>query len=260
MFNQPTNNIESQSQPKKPIKKPIIAIIMAAGKGTRMQPLTNTTPKPLAKYNNQKTLLETNMDKIAPLVDEFVIVVHHLGQQIEDFIGNNYQSKPVSYTWTETPTTGTLDAFRQGIYGNKSSSNANFVVINADNIIGDQYYTILQSHINNQPDTACLMATQIQDLELLKASGVFVINSDNNLIQIVEKPQELVSNLVNIGLYYLPNNVFEFVNKKRSIQSGEEYITDLFNDYNNGNIIKILSSTDSYLPITTMKDLLVKAN
>ena len=256
MFNQPTNNIESQGQPK----KPIIAIIMAAGKGTRMQPLTNTTPKPLAKYNNQKTLLEINMDKIAPLVDEFVIVIHHLGQQIEDFVGNNYQNKPVSYTWTETPTTGTLDAFRQGIYSQKLCEKANFLVINADNIIGDEYYTILQSHIENKPDTACLMATEVQDLELLKASGVFVVNSDNNLIQIVEKPQELVSNLVNIGLYYLPNNVFQFVNKERSIQSGEEYITDLFNDYNNGNTIKILSSTDSYLPITTMEDLLVKAN
>ena len=81
-------------------------IIMAAGKGSRMQPLTNHTPKPLAKIGNQ-TLLEINMHRLAPLVDSFVIVVYYLADQIEKYIGDTFEGKPVHYAHASGATTGT---------------------------------------------------------------------------------------------------------------------------------------------------------
>jgi UDP-N-acetylglucosamine diphosphorylase / glucose-1-phosphate thymidylyltransferase / UDP-N-acetylgalactosamine diphosphorylase / glucosamine-1-phosphate N-acetyltransferase / galactosamine-1-phosphate N-acetyltransferase len=232
-----------------------IGIIMAAGRGSRMKPLTDTQPKPLAKYKNDRTLIEINLDRILPLVDEVVIVLHYLGQQIEDFVGYNYKGKKVSYTWSESPTTGTLDAFRQGIYSNSKFKNCNFVVTNSDNICGIEYYTKLQKQIQSNPDITCLLATKIKDQEILKSSGVFVIDKDSNLIKIVEKSNDIISNLVNIGIYYLPQLSFEYVSSQRPKGDSEEYITDLFNQINATKTIKIISSQDSYLPISTVSDL-----
>lgn len=72
------------------------AIILAAGKGKRMGPLTRTTPKPLIKIG-RKTLLEHLLDSLPRTVDEVIIVIGHRGDQIKDFIGTTYKGKSIQY-------------------------------------------------------------------------------------------------------------------------------------------------------------------
>lgn len=62
------------------------AFIFAAGKGTRLQPFTNQHPKALAKVNN-KTLLERNILYLKSFgINDFIINIHHFGEQILDFL------------------------------------------------------------------------------------------------------------------------------------------------------------------------------
>jgi NDP-sugar pyrophosphorylase family protein len=224
-----------------------IAIIMAAGKGTRMQPLTLTTPKPLAKVGS-KTILEINMQKLEPYVDGFVIVYNYLGDQIVDYvIKNKITTKPVHFAIQNNPTGGTLDSFRTGVYFNEDTLSANYIVTNADNIIGDEYYKLLNAEIQINKDQAVFATTYTEDINILTASGVFVTDASNMMTEIVEKSPVFVSNFVNIGLYYLPNQVKDLVNSKRDPEFvGEELITDLFNEYKLKYPIKIISSTDTY--------------
>ena len=70
---------------------PVDAVIMAGGKGTRLRPLTEHTPKPLLKVGS-KPIMEHNLDRLALYgIDDFWISVKYLGEQIEDYFGNGRQ-------------------------------------------------------------------------------------------------------------------------------------------------------------------------
>ncbi len=65
------------------------AVILAAGRGKRMMPLTTDTPKPLLKVAG-KTLLDHTIGLLPTEVTEIVVVVNYLGEQIVEYIKKNY--------------------------------------------------------------------------------------------------------------------------------------------------------------------------
>ena len=72
------------------------AMILAAGLGTRMKPLTLETPKPLIKIGD-KTLLERSINLLESHgVEQIIINVHHLADQIERFISNSKSKVKIS--------------------------------------------------------------------------------------------------------------------------------------------------------------------
>jgi NDP-sugar pyrophosphorylase family protein len=138
----------------------------------------------------------------------------------------------------------------------KSPESNDFLVCNADNICGDEYYQVIQNQIQTDPNCGVLVATQINELEILKTLGVFVVDSNDYLINVAEKSSIFVSNLANIGIYYFPNNIKKLIATTRSpLMDKEETITDLFNLYLGQSPIKIVSGTDVYVAISTEQDL-----
>ncbi|MEN9907221.1 MAG: hypothetical protein RLZZ540_362 [Bacteroidota bacterium] len=89
---------------------PVDAVIMAGGRGQRLQPLTDTTPKPLLKVGD-KAIMEHNLDRLAMFgIDDFWVSVKYLGEQIEDYFGNGKaRNINIEYVW-ETEALGTIGA------------------------------------------------------------------------------------------------------------------------------------------------------
>ena len=83
---------------------PVDVVVMAGGKGTRLRPLTDSTPKPLLKIGG-KPILEHNIHRISLYgMDDLWISVNYLGEQIEEYFGNgNHKNLNIDYVWEEEP-------------------------------------------------------------------------------------------------------------------------------------------------------------
>ncbi|TAL49812.1 hypothetical protein EPN81_04685 [Patescibacteria group bacterium] len=104
------------------------AVILAAGKGARLRPLTHEIPKPLINIGG-KTLLEHALSALPDSIDEIFIVVNHLREQIIDALGAQWQNIPIRYVIQE-PLSGTAGAtllLREHLHGS-------FLVINSDDL------------------------------------------------------------------------------------------------------------------------------
>lgn len=89
---------------------PVDAVIMAGGRGQRLQPLTDSIPKPLLKVG-EKSIIEHNIDRLASFgIDDFWISVKYLGEQIERHLGKgNEKNIKIEYVWEKEPL-GTIGA------------------------------------------------------------------------------------------------------------------------------------------------------
>lgn len=89
---------------------PIDTVVMAGGRGQRLQPLTDTVPKPLLKVGD-KAIMEHNVDRLALFgIDDFWFCVKYLGEQIEEHFGEgDKRNIKINYVW-ENEALGTIGA------------------------------------------------------------------------------------------------------------------------------------------------------
>jgi dTDP-glucose pyrophosphorylase len=89
---------------------PIDAVIMAGGRGQRLMPLTEFTPKPMLKIGD-KPIIEHNLDRLALFgIDDFWISINYFGDQIETYFGNGtFKNINISYVRESIPL-GTIGA------------------------------------------------------------------------------------------------------------------------------------------------------
>ena len=76
------------------------AMILAAGYGKRLMPLTKDTPKPLLKVGNQ-SLIKRNINYLIKNgFSEIVINVSHLGELVQQHVEDNFPDKNISFSWS----------------------------------------------------------------------------------------------------------------------------------------------------------------
>jgi len=189
------------------------AVILAAGEGTRLWPLTSTRPKPLLKVLD-RTVLEHNLEQLASLVEEVILVVGYKGEMIRNFIGNHYKGLKISYAWQKS-LLGTGDAVKVA----EPFLKDKFLVLN-----GDDFYfkEDLTECLENFPS---ILVKEVEDPRAFAA----VLVEDGLVKDIIEKPKEIYSNLANIGVYFLDRSIFKI--KLGKSPRGEYEITDFVRDF-----------------------------
>ena len=117
------------------------AIVLAAGFGKRVLPLTSTTPKPLLKIN-KVSLLANTLNFLKKFgVKHFAINTHHLGEQIENFAGSNKGIYDIKI-FKEKEILGTGGGIRNAL---SFFLDKPFISINSDTIWSDEYLSPLKN-------------------------------------------------------------------------------------------------------------------
>jgi bifunctional UDP-N-acetylglucosamine pyrophosphorylase/glucosamine-1-phosphate N-acetyltransferase len=189
------------------------AVIMAAGKGTRIFPLSLIIPKPLIKVAN-KTILEHNLDNLIGIVDEVIIIVNYKKEKIIDFFGNYYKGMNLKYA-IQKETKGTANALNAA----KDFIKSDFLVVSGDDLYSRKDIEQLTKYKN---------ALSVQYKQDPSTFGVieFDKNNNNQVLNVVEKPDTFVSNYVNIGLYKLTKEIFPILENLTLSKRGEYELTD----------------------------------
>ncbi len=131
---------------------PVDAVIMAGGRGQRLQPLTDVTPKPLLKVGN-KAIMEHNLDRLALFgIDDFWFSVKYLGEQIENHFGHGKEKNiKIEYVWENEPL-GTIGAVSQI----KNFEHDYVLVTNSDILTNIDYEQFFLEFISQDADLAVL--------------------------------------------------------------------------------------------------------
>jgi UDP-N-acetylglucosamine diphosphorylase / glucose-1-phosphate thymidylyltransferase / UDP-N-acetylgalactosamine diphosphorylase / glucosamine-1-phosphate N-acetyltransferase / galactosamine-1-phosphate N-acetyltransferase len=174
------------------------AIIMAAGKGTRMQPLTETTPKPLLMLQGQP-ILHWSLQGLRTVADRVLVVVSYLGEQIEAYMqqqGIFSDYAIVRQTPKPLGTGHALQCCQPHLHSDA------FMVLN-----GDDLYNV--SALQRLAATSTGLLAVWKD-DPTKYAAV-IRNDDDSLQRLHEKPPEGMYTppvLVNIGGYKLDQSIF----------------------------------------------------
>jgi UDP-N-acetylglucosamine diphosphorylase/glucosamine-1-phosphate N-acetyltransferase len=196
------------------------AVVLAAGEGQRLRPLTSTRPKHMIQVAG-KPLLEHLLAALKESgIKDIVMVVNYKAERIKGYFGNgsNFGLK-IEYVH-QREVKGTANAF--GVAENKVRGD--FVAVYGDLIItSDAVKATLDLHKKEKPvvTVAVLHVERPEQFGVLKTDGVRVV-------EIVEKPSaELAAgNPINAGIYVFSPEVFEAIKRTKESTRGEHEITD----------------------------------
>ena len=179
-----------------------VMVIMAGGRGTRLLPKTEKTPKPMLLLGG-KPILEhiINRAKAAGIV-KFVLAIHHLGEVIEEYFGDGrFLGVNISYIKEKSPL-GTAGAL--GLINPKPTKP--IIVVNGDVITDISFGDILEFHSQN--NAMATMAVQVYESEnpfgVVQTKGISITGYE-------EKP--IIRSLVNAGVYVLNPSALDFMEK-----------------------------------------------
>lgn len=214
------------------------AVILAAGEGVRMRPLTLHKPKPMIEVDG-KPLLYHIISALPKKIKDIVLVVGYKREKIEDYFGHKFEDKKIRYVWQKEKK-GTAHAL---FLCKKIIKNEKFLLLYADDL-----------H-DNKSIEQCLkydLSVLVARAEKPERFGVVLTDNRGKVLEIEEKPEKPKSNLVSTGALVLDKRIFNYKPKKHT--NGEFYITDMM-----GGLIRdhkvVAQEASFWFPIGYPKDI-----
>ena len=188
------------------------AVILAGGKGARLRPLTVSIPKPLVPIAD-KPILEIILDQLKWYnFDDITICVGYLADFIKSYFneGRKHGVK-ISYSHETAPlgTAGALSIL------DKKDFKDTFLVINGDTLTTLNFKDFLEEHKKHKS----IISMFIKKYKEKSRLGVIKVNSNNMIVNYIEKPEDEV--LVSTGIYLMEPEVFDFIKPNTALSMPE---------------------------------------
>ncbi len=223
-------------------------VVLAAGEGTRLQPLTDDRPKPLVEVAG-KPVLERCFDILLDLyVDELVVVVGYKKDKIVQRYGDDYLDTPIEYV-NQSPRKGLSHALLQA----EPVVDDSFLLMHGDNVFAPSAQNDLEAVASSDADAALL----VEELtpEEARESAVAVTDGEK-VTDVVERSREPPSYLGVVGFYMLPPDVFELCRSTTDeSERGEHELGDALSALTDSSDVRAVALDGDRVNVNTEEDL-----
>jgi UDP-N-acetylglucosamine diphosphorylase/glucosamine-1-phosphate N-acetyltransferase len=234
------------------MEKKMKAVVLAAGEGQRLRPLTFTRPKHMIKVAG-KPLLEHLLDSLkAAGVRDILMVVHYKAEQIKEYFGDgSSRGLKISYI-LQNRVKGTANAFGLA----EKYAHDDFVAVYGDLLVTTNVVkSAIKLHEQEEP-AVTLTALHVENPErygTVTLEGIKVVN-------IIEKPspKAAADNPINAGVYVFSPEIFDAIRRTQDSPRGEQEVTDSIKMLIQGNrkVVATKVSREKWLDIGRPWDLL----
>ena len=195
------------------------ALLLAAGYGTRLRPLTNLIPKCLVPIKN-RPLLDIWIESLVSLgINSIRINTHYLSDIVEEHINKSIYTNQIDLVY-ENDLLGTGGTLINNIdfFGGEDG-----LMIHADNYCLDDLSLLITAH-NNRPN-GCLITILVFETENPSSCGIVEINSLGIVTGFFEKINNPPGNLANGAIYLLSKEAIDIIKKGYSDKS--DFVTEI---------------------------------
>ncbi len=187
------------------------ALILCAGLGTRLRPITDSIPKVLVPINGYP-LLKYHLDSLKKYgVKDVLINTHYLPEQIKNFIkeydkANGFLNIETTYEEILLGSAGTLKANQEFF-----KDEEDFIIIYGDNLTNINYNNLLDFH--RQKKGICTIASYYEPHPEKK--GIITYDQDMKILSFIEKPapDQIASHDANAGIFVCNRKIFAYLNE-----------------------------------------------
>ncbi|NEO82892.1 MAG: nucleotidyltransferase family protein [Spirulina sp. SIO3F2] len=195
------------------------AILLAAGYGTRLRPLTDSIPKCLVPING-KPLLEIWLDRLSSAgFDSFLINTHYLSEQVEDFV-NHCPYKEQIETVFESILLGTGGTLIRNL---GFFQNHDGLLVHADNYCLANINNFVNAHFERP--ASCLMTMMSFRTETPSSCGILELDENSVVMEFHEKVKSPPGNLANGAIYMLSPELLSLIGNEMSL--AKDFSTDI---------------------------------
>jgi len=190
------------------------AVILAAGEGNRMRPLTATRPKVMLPIANKPIMEHLLIEAREAGVGEFILIVGYCDQQVRDYFGKGEKlGVDISYC-EQRKQLGTADALKMV----ESRLGGNFLVMNGDVVVKRDDISRLVNNID---------VTTLSVIEVKDPGGLGMVELKNDkVVRIYEKTENPPTNMANAGLYLFTPDIHDAISRTAKSSRGEYELTD----------------------------------
>jgi UDP-N-acetylglucosamine diphosphorylase/glucosamine-1-phosphate N-acetyltransferase len=197
------------------------AVILAAGEGVRLQPITSTRPKHLIKVGG-KSILEHCLNALKTSgIEEALILIHYMGDAIRQYFGDGVKFG-LRIEYVE----------QKAVLGTGNAVNVvepyvkdDFLLVYGDLLFSAEAVKNVIDLYKREKPAAAMAVVPVENPE---DYGIVELEDEKHVKRIVEKPkhEEASSNLANAGIYVFSTEIFDKVRETSASARGEWEITD----------------------------------
>ncbi|MCX6074306.1 MAG: sugar phosphate nucleotidyltransferase [Campylobacterales bacterium] len=195
------------------------AVVMAGGFGTRIQPLTNSIPKPMLPIMNRPMMEHTIVSLRDLGIKEFIILLYFKPDVIKEYFKDG-SDWGISITYiVPDDDYGTAGAVKkaQEVIGDE-----NFIIISGDLVTDFDFQKIFDYHASKHSKLTITLTSVENPLEF----GVVIANEEGEIEKFLEKPSwgEVFSDTINTGIYIIEPEILDYIPKNENF----DFAKDLF--------------------------------